>query len=92
MKVCCGGREETTQPRYRTLPPVEQKKENISSRTRKSLMLRCVEKKKRGNGRTFQARNEVSSMMVDWAISWPGNTPHVTALTESLSVLVLKSP
>jgi hypothetical protein len=42
--------------------------------------------------RTFHARNDVSSIIVDWTISWPGNTPHVTALTASFSVLVLKSP
>lgn len=43
-------------------------------------------------GQTFQARNDVSSIMVDCTISWPGKTPHVTALTASFRVFVLKSP
>ena len=42
--------------------------------------------------RTFHAKNDVPSMIVDCTISFPGKTPHVTAFTASFSVFVLKSP
>lgn len=43
-------------------------------------------------GFTFQAKNEISSIMVDWTISCPGNTAHVTAFIPGAGTLVIKSP
>ena len=41
---------------------------------------------------TFHAKKDTVSTMVGWIISFPGNTPQVTALGPSLYVFVLRSP
>lgn len=41
---------------------------------------------------TFQARNESLSMIVDCAISCPGNTPQVTAFLPPSGTFVRSSP
>ena len=58
----------------------------------KASSCRISFKPSEGKALAFQARKEVSSMIVDCTISCPGKTPHVTALTASFGVFVRKSP
>jgi hypothetical protein len=41
---------------------------------------------------TFHVKNDSSSMIVDWTISYLGKTPHVTAFRSEACTLVLTSP